>query len=62
MSGYGKFKWPSGNVYEGEWLANKRHGVGKMTDDKGRIRRKGLWQMGKYIEDSQLEDHQEESE
>ena len=32
MSGYGVFTWPSGNVYEGEWLANRRHGVGKIMD------------------------------
>lgn len=49
MSGFGIFQWPSGNVYEGEWLANRRHGLGKLTDLKGRIRQTGFWQMGKFI-------------
>ena len=48
MSGIGKFTWPSGNVYEGEWMANRRHGVGKITDSKGVVRLAGTWQLGKY--------------
>jgi hypothetical protein len=49
MSGFGIFTWPSGNVYEGEWLANRRHGLGKLTDSKGRVRQRGFWQMGKFL-------------
>ena len=49
MSGFGIFTWPSGNVYEGEWLANRRHGLGKLTDSKGRVRQRGFWQMGKFM-------------
>ena len=29
-NGYGKMIYSDGNVYEGEWLNNKRHGQGKM--------------------------------
>ena len=43
MSGFGVFKWPSGNVYEGEWLANRRHGAGKIMDSIGRVRKQGTW-------------------
>ena len=49
MSGYGMFKWPSGNLYEGEWLSNRRHGQGKITDSAGRVRKQGRWQMGHYV-------------
>ena len=49
MSGFGMFKWPSGNIYEGEWLANRRHGLGKITDRKGRLRMQGTWQMGNFL-------------
>ena len=49
MSGFGTFKWPSGNIYEGEWLANRRHGEGKLLDNLGRLRKIGRWQMGKYV-------------
>ena len=46
MSGFGIFKWPSGNIFEGEWLANRRHGLGKITDSLGRLRKKGIWRTG----------------
>ena len=50
MSGFGVFQWPSGNVYEGEWLANRRHGLGKITDSKGNTKQAGHWQMGKFVQ------------
>ena len=36
-------------MYEGEWLANRRHGEGKLLDNLGRLRKIGRWQMGKYV-------------
>ena len=47
-SGYGIFKWPTGRIYEGEWLEGKQHGSGK-TCDKNGIIKFGLWQYGKRI-------------
>ena len=55
MSGFGVFKWPSGNVYEGEWLANRRHGLGKITDSKGNTKQAGQWQMGKFVHSDEME-------
>jgi len=28
MDGYGKFYWPDGRIYEGEYLDDKKHGKG----------------------------------
>jgi hypothetical protein len=28
MNGHGKFIWPTGKFYEGEYLNNKKHGYG----------------------------------
>ena len=53
MSGYGVFTWPSGNVYEGEWLANRRHGVGKVVDSTGKTKKAGNWEMGKFSQEKQ---------
>ena len=51
MSGYGTFKWPSGNIYSGEWLANRRHGQGKIQDGMGRVRKQGTWCMGQFVKE-----------
>jgi len=29
-SGHGVYRWPSGNVYEGEFFNDHRHGLGEM--------------------------------
>jgi len=43
MSGFGSFTWPNGRIYEGEWLANRRHGVGKLTSAQGQVIHAGHW-------------------
>ena len=35
--GHGKYVWPSGAVYEGEWKADKREGRGKYVFDNGDV-------------------------
>jgi len=30
-NGYGIYVYPNGDIYEGEWLNNQRHGKGTMT-------------------------------
>ena len=39
-SGIGSCKWSDGDVYEGDWKNNLRHGNGKFTD-KGHFDYKG---------------------
>jgi hypothetical protein len=35
LQGHGKYTWPDGRMYEGEWQQNKMHGAGKYTDANG---------------------------
>ena len=42
MAGKGRYKWPSGQVYEGEWSANQRHGYGRTTHANG-VMTEGDW-------------------
>ncbi len=30
-NGRGKFTWPSGNIYDGDYKDDERHGFGSMT-------------------------------
>lgn len=46
MHGHGKFTWPDGRCYEGEYLDDKKHGSGKFTWPDGR-EYNGLWANGK---------------
>lgn len=43
-SGYGKFTYKNGDVYEGEWLMGVREGKGKMTYSDGYY--EGDWKKG----------------
>jgi hypothetical protein len=43
--GYGKFTWPDGRMYEGEWKEGKIHGQGKFREANGRVR-EGIWENG----------------
>jgi len=47
-SGYEKGRWtqPSGMVYEGELFDGKRHGRGKLMDNKGKVVYDGEWVNG----------------
>ncbi len=35
MQGQGKYLWPNGQVYEGEWDNNLKHGSGMWLSGKG---------------------------
>jgi hypothetical protein len=37
MHGKGKFTWPDGRKYEGEYINDKKHGFGIFTFKDGRI-------------------------
>lgn len=38
-SGIGKFKWRTGEIYDGEWKDDMMHGVGNIIDKMGEKRR-----------------------
>ena len=45
--GRGIYKYPNGDVYEGEWTNNVLHGYGKYTwNNEGRST-EGMWKLGK---------------
>jgi len=46
MEGYGKFTWIDGRIYEGEYLADKKHGHGVFTWPDGK-KYEGNWINGK---------------
>jgi hypothetical protein len=43
-SGEGRAKFPSGDVYEGQWLNGKRHGIGTYVWNFSRGQYAGEWQ------------------
>jgi hypothetical protein len=43
MHGQGTYKWPSGNIYEGEWVGDKRNGRGTQKSNDGKILKAGNW-------------------
>lgn len=44
--GYGRMKYPNGDLYEGEWVENKMHGEGTYTYKKANDIYSGAWQDG----------------
>uniref|UniRef100_A0A6C0KF06 Uncharacterized protein n=1 Tax=viral metagenome TaxID=1070528 RepID=A0A6C0KF06_9ZZZZ len=46
--GQGKYTYPGGGVYEGEWRGGKRHGQGKKTYPDGDVY-EGEWRDGRLI-------------
>lgn len=42
MSGFGKYTWPDGKVYEGNWEHNKTRGHGVLTTADGK-RHEGIF-------------------
>ena len=46
MDGKGKFEWPDGRIYIGEYKDGKKEGMGECVYPDGRIY-KGLWKEGK---------------
>jgi hypothetical protein len=55
MHGKGKFTWPSGKIYVGEYENDTKHGFGTLTLKDGR-KYSGRWENGKYIKDSDKKD------
>lgn len=45
MNGKGVFNWPSGAVYQGEYLKGIKHGYGKMMWSTGKVY-EGQWIRG----------------
>ncbi|CAM9530038.1 unnamed protein product [Chrysoparadoxa australica] len=48
MCGFGELRKPSGEVYEGEWRDNKRHGVGKLVCAQDGSSYQGGWEYHRY--------------
>jgi len=48
MSGHGRWTYPDGDVYEGEWLNHKKHGKGVMIFSDG-DKCKGVWEKGTIV-------------
>jgi hypothetical protein len=46
--GYGKFEWPDGRVYEGQFREGKMHGRGRFKDTFGHIS-EGNWENGHFL-------------
>lgn len=46
--GIGKYTWPDGKVYDGEWKNGVQHGKGKIIKP-GYTPRVGIWEEGKHI-------------
>jgi hypothetical protein len=47
--GVGRYTWANGRVYEGQFVKNKKDGLGVHWDKKGVIRRCGLWHDNHFI-------------
>ena len=47
-TGYGKFVYPSGAYYEGQWKDNKKHGKGILINSDGKTIYEGHWMNDKY--------------
>tara|TARA_B110000285_G_C14942408_1_gene522676 strand:- start:96 stop:263 length:168 start_codon:yes stop_codon:yes gene_type:complete len=47
--GYGIYKWPAGQRYEGYWKEDVKHGVGTVYNQKWITKKTGLWEDGKRI-------------
>ena len=41
--GFGRYTWPDGTYYDGEWRHEKKHGRGKYTYPNGRGEYDGEW-------------------
>jgi hypothetical protein len=45
--GYGIYKYPNGDMYQGEWLENQPHGKGKYTWAHENRTTEGMWRHGR---------------
>ncbi len=43
MEGYGSYFNIDGNIYTGEWRANRKHGKGIFKDKNGNVVQEGFW-------------------
>ena len=44
MDGKGKFEWPDGRIYVGEYLEDKKHGYGEFLWPGGEKKYEGFWE------------------
>ena len=55
MSGQGRYAWPNGQVYEGDWSHSMRHGYGRLLHTNGTTI-DGDWEDGKLHGKGRLTD------
>ena len=46
-SGRGKYTYPNGDTYDGDWVNNKKHGVGTYLYSTSQVKYQGTWEEGK---------------
>ena len=46
--GYGVYRWANGDVYDGQFEGNERHGLGRKLYADGRVE-EGLWQHDEFV-------------
>ena len=52
--GKGTYRFKNGDVYEGDWVAGKRNGFGKLTGTDGKVKYQGEWTDNHPINDPAL--------
>ena len=52
--GKGTYRFKNGDVYEGDWVAGKRNGFGKLTGTDGKVKYQGEWKDNHPINDPAL--------
>lgn len=55
FSGPGKYYWPDGSVYDGNWQYNQRTGYGKYTSKNGSVQ-EGIFQNGSLVKSKETID------
>ena len=53
MNGFGRFTWPDGRIYHGEYFNDKKHGTGSFIWSDGK-RYSGTWVNGKQHGEGQF--------
>ena len=49
MHGQGTYRFASGDVYEGQYENDKKHGQGKITSASGAVLQQGRWERGAFV-------------
>lgn len=45
LIGQGWYRYPNGELYEGQWWNNMRHGRGEMRDKDNKVIERGVWEL-----------------